>query len=317
MDTLQKIATVFGGTGFVGRHIIRRLAKAGYTVKVATRAAERAYFLRPYGTPGTIVPVVCDYGDPTSIAAAVAHATIVINCIGALAPRGKNGFARVHVEIPRAIAAACREAGVARLIHISSLSAGRGQSRYAHSKAEGETAVRQEFPAAVILRPSVIFGPEDHFFNMFAELSRFTPALPLIGGGDTKFQPVYVDNVADAVRAVIREPDAAGRTFELGGPDIVTFRDIYRRLFSATGRRRCLIRLPFGIAKVQAAFLQILPHPLLTVDQVETLKSDNTVSADALTLASLGINAKSMDGIVPGYLEYSRTGGKFADKKRA
>ncbi|HEY8191964.1 MAG TPA: complex I NDUFA9 subunit family protein [Alphaproteobacteria bacterium] len=313
---MQKIATVFGGTGFVGRHIIRRLAKVGYTVKVATRAAERAYFLRPYGTPGTIVPIVCDYSDSASIAAAIEHANIVINCIGTLAPRGKNGFTRTHVEIPRNIAAASREAGVARLIHISSLSAGRGESRYARSKGEGEGAVRQEFPAAIILRPSVIFGPEDNFFNMFAELSRFTPALPLIGG-DTKFQPVYVGDVADAVMAVIHEPDAAGRTFELGGPDIVTFRDIYQQVFSATGRRRCLIRLPFGIAKIQAAFLQMLPHPVLTVDQVETLKSDNIVSPGALTLASLGISAKSMDGIVPGYLEYSRTGGKFADKKRA
>ena len=317
MNSQQKIVTIFGGTGFVGRHIVRRLAKAGYTVKVATRAAERAYFLRPCGTPGQIIPLTCDFKNPASIAAAVEDANTVINCIGILYEKKRGAFRRAHIDTPRTIAAAAREAGVKNLIHISALGIDGNKSRYPATKREGEKAVREEFPNAAILRPSVIFGPEDTFFNMFAELSRYTPALPLIGGGRTRFQPVYVGDVADAVMACINNPAASGKTFALGGPEIVTFREIYARLFKATGRKRCLISLPFGIAKIQASFLQMLPHPLLTRDQVESLKTDNIVMAGSLKLEDLGITAKSMDGILAGYLEYSRPGGHFSDKKRA
>ena len=317
MTAQQKIATIFGGTGFIGRHIVQRLAKAGYTVKVATRTPAHAYFLKPCGTPGQIVPFACDYGDPQSIAAAVAGAEVVINCIGILFERKRRQFMRVHAEIPRAIAAACRAAGVKSFIHISALGVDKASSRYAASKCAGEQAVLEEFPDASVLRPSVVFGPEDEFFNKFAELSRYMPALPLIGGGETRFQPVYVGNVADAAMACIGNPAATGNTYELGGPETVTFREIYERLFNVTGRRRCLVSLPFGIAKIQATFLQMLPRPLLTRDQVETLKTDNVVMAAALQLGDLGITAKPMTGILEDYLEYSRSGGHFSDKKRA
>ena len=317
MNTQQKIVTIFGGTGFAGRHIVRRLAKAGYVVKIATRAAERAYFLRPCGTPGQVVPFACDYNDASSIAGAIDGAAIVINCIGILYEQKRGQFVHAHVDTARALAAAAHKAGVRQFIHISALGCDKGSSRYAASKREGEKAVLESFPAATILRPSVIFGPEDKFFNMFAELSRYMPALPLIGGGKTRFQPVYVGDIADAVMAAIGHPGTAGRIYELGGAEVMSFRDIYEHLFRATGRRRCLISLPFGIAKIQATFLQMLPHPLLTRDQVESLKTDNVVADDALKFADLGITAKPLDGLLRDYLEYSRPGGHFADKKRA
>lgn len=313
----QKTATIFGGTGFIGRHVVRRLAKAGYAVKIATRAAERAYFLKPCGTPGQIIPFTCDHNDPTAIAAAVEGAEVVVNCVGILHEKKRGQFHRVHVDSPRAIAAAARKAGVSRFVHISALGCDRAASRYAASKREGEAAVREEFPAVAVLRPSVVFGPEDHFFNMFAELSRYTPALPLIGGGRTRFQPVFVGDVADAVMVCVENAGCAGKTYELGGPETVTFREIYERLFHATGRRRALVSLPFGIARIQASFLQMLPNPLLTRDQVESLKTDSVVSAGALTLRDLGIDPQPMDAILRDYLEYNRAGGHFSDKKRA
>lgn len=317
MDTQQKIATIFGGTGFVGRHVVRRLAKAGYTVKVATRAAEGAYFLKPCGTPGQIVPVVCDSRDPYSIAVAVAGAQIVINCVGILYEKRRKDFMRVHSDLPRMIAESCRDAGVRDFIHISALGVDRGKSHYAASKRAGEKAAHDAFPGTVILRPSVIFGPEDDFFNRFAELSRYMPVLPLIGGGKTRFQPVYVGDVADAVMACIGNADAAGKTLELGGPETLTFREIYERLFRITGRSRALVSLPFWSAKIKAGFMQMLPHPLLTRDQVESLKTDSMVTPGALTFATLGIAPHPMDGILRDYLEYARPGGHFADKKRA
>lgn len=313
----KKIATIFGGTGFVGRHIVQRLAKAGYTVKVATRAAESAYFLRPCGMPGQIVPFRCDYNDAQSVGETIRGSEVVINCIGILYEKDKKStFRRAHVEIPRVIAQVCARENVARFVYISALGIDHATSRYAQSKREGERAVREIFPAAVILRPSVIFGPEDSFFNMFAELARYTPALPLIGGGKTKFQPVYVGDVADAVMASLWNGDASGKTYELGGPEVVTLREIYQRLFAVTGRRRCLISMPFGLAKIQASFMQMLPHPLLTRDQVESLKTDSVVSAGALTLDDLGIPPAALDAVLPDYLAYCRPGGVFADKKK-
>lgn len=317
MIKTQKIATIFGGTGFVGRHVVRRLARAGYTVKVATRTAEQAYFLKPCGTPGQIVPIAYDSRNPRSIATAVAGAQTVINATGILYEKKRKDFIRVHTDLPRMIAESCRDAGVSDFIHISALGVDRGKSRYAASKRAGEQAARAAFPATAILRPSVIFGPEDDFFNKFAELARYLPTLPLIGGGKTRFQPVYVGDVGDAVMACIGNAGAAGKTFELGGPETVTFREIYERLFRITGRRRALVSLPFGAAKFQAFFMQMLPHPLLTRDQVESLKTDSIVTPGALTLVTLGIAPRPMDGILRDYLEYARPGGHFADKKRA
>lgn len=319
---LHKTATIFGGTGFIGRQIVRELARLGYTVKVATRVPESVFSLKPSGTVGQIVPFPVQYRDPASIAAAVRGAQVVVNCVGILHERRRGDFQRLHAELPGVIAQASAEAGVQRLVHISALSCERGTSRYAKTKAAGEIAVRRNFPGATILRPSAVFGPEDRFFNMFAELARYVPFLPLIGGGKTKFQPVYAGDVADAVvacltRAPIGDHDPRGKTYELGGPEIVDMREIYDRIFTHTRRRRNLMTLPWGMAKMQAGFMGMLPAPLLTPDQVESLKTDNVVTQGALTLADLGIAATGMNLILPGYLAYYAPGGKFGDKKRA
>jgi uncharacterized protein YbjT (DUF2867 family) len=318
MTQKQTIATVFGGTGFVGRQIIRELARRGMTVKIATRVPERAYFLRTCGTVGQIVPFACDYSSADSIARAVSGSDYVINCIGILFEKGKrNTFAAAHIETAGAIAAACTAHRVKRFVQISSLGVDKAGSEYAKSKRAGEELVLARCPKAIILRPSVIFGEDDSFFNMFARMARVLPALPLIGGGHTKFQPVFVGDVADAVMAALDHEETQGRIFELGGPEIVTFREIYERLFRYTGAPRPLVVLPFGLAKIQAFFMSILPHPPLTPDQVESLKTDNIVSPDALSLADLGLTPTPMDLILPTYLSAYRRGGKFADKKAA
>ncbi len=317
MSRTNKIATVFGGTGFVGRQVVRELAKRGLTVKVATRVPERAYFLKPSGSVGQIVPFACNYNDPASIADAVQGAEYVVNCIGILRERRRGGFSRAHAEIPAEIAKSCTKAGVRRFVHISALGVDKAKSRYAASKREGEKAVAKNFANATILRPSVIFGEDDSFFKKFAEMARYLPALPLIGGGKTRFQPVFVGDVADAVIAALTRPavnneNPMGKTYELGGPETVSFKEIYQRLFQYTGRKRALIPLPFFAAKIQAFFLGFLPNPPLTCDQVNTLKTDNVVGSKALTLEDLGIHATAMDMVLPRYLETYLPGGRLA-----
>lgn len=311
------VVTVFGGTGFIGSQIVRLLAKEGWTVKVAGRVPERAFFLRPCGHVGQVVPVACDYGDPQSVAQAVRGADFAVNCVGILFERGKNRFARIHEALAGTIAAACAREGVKRLVHFSALGCEGGVSRYARSKKAGEAAVRREFPQATILRPSVVFGPGDDFFNKFAELARYLPALPLIGGGKTRFQPVYSADVAAAVRAVLTFPDGGahdprGRIYELGGPEILTFRELMERVFLHTGRRRMLVSLPWAVARIDAFFLGMLPRPLLTCDQVDVLKTDSIVAAGADGLGDLGIAPTGMGLVLPSYLEYYRAGGRFA-----
>lgn len=314
----RKVATVFGGTGFLGRQIVRELARDGYTVKVATRVPERAYFLKPAGHVGQIVPFACDYDSAESIAAAVRGSQAVINCIGILYQHGRRGtFTRAHIDIPARIAAACQREGVTSLLHISALGIESSMAQYARSKLAGEQTILSNFPAATIFRPSVMFGEDDHFFNKFAEMARYLPVLPLIGGGRTKFQPVYVGDVADAAMAALRNPAARGRVFELGGTEVVSFREVYERLFAHTGRHRGLVKISFGMAKVQAFFLSLLPVPPLTPDQVELLKTDSVVSPNAPELRDLGVEAKSMNLILPRYLSAYRPGGRFADIKQA
>lgn len=323
MATNTKIVTIFGGTGFIGRYIVRELAKLGYIVKVASRVPERAYFLRTAGTVGQIVPMACNYKDPASIDAAIRGSQMVINCIGILYERRRGDFRRVHVDAADAIAKASARSGVLRLVHISALGIASSKSRYAKSKYEGELAVLKAFPNATILRPSVVFGPEDEFFNMFAGLARVLPALPLIGGGKTKFQPVYAGDVAAAVAAavtlpVVEEQNPQGRIYELGGPEIVTLKDIYKRLMEWTGRSRMMVTLPFGVARVQAQCLRwVPPKPILTPDQVISLQTDSIVSPGAATLEDLGVRATGMGLIVPVYLERFRPGGRFAERKSA
>jgi uncharacterized protein YbjT (DUF2867 family) len=314
MSETQKIATVFGGTGFVGRQVVRKLAKRGYTVKVATRVPESAFFLRTAGTVGQIVPFACDYKNPISIGEAVKGAEIVVNCIGMLYERRKGDFQRAHVDIPAAIASACAYENVKSFVHISIPGIEQDQSRYAKTKLEGEKSIRANFPPTVILRPSVIFGTDDNFFNKFARLIQLMPVMPLIGGGKTKFQPVYVGDVADAVIAAATNPASAGQVYELAGPETLTFKEIYEVLYRYTGRRKPFITLPWGIAKAQACFLGMLPNPLLTKDQVESLKTDYVIANDALKLEDLGINSTGLDAILPTYLESYRPGGRFASR---
>lgn len=308
------IATIFGGTGFLGRQIVRELAARGVTVKIASRIPEKAALLKPCGAVGQIVPIMCNYNDPKSVSEAVRGSDIVINCIGILFERGKKKtFKRIHVDLPALIAKASAQAGVRSLVHISALGCDVSDSKYSKSKLEGEKAVFASFPRAVILRPSVIFGVDDQFFNMFAELARYLPFLPLIGGGKTKLQPVYVGDVADAAIAAImsQSSDMAGRVYQLGGPDVLDFKQLYEKMFEYTGRRRCLISVPFVVAKLEGRVLSLLPKPLLTPDQVETLKFDNIVVEGALGFGALGVVPKSLDAILPQYLEIYRKGGRF------
>ncbi|MGH1397678.1 MAG: complex I NDUFA9 subunit family protein [Alphaproteobacteria bacterium] len=313
MTANYKTATIFGGTGFVGKQIVRELAAKGFRVKVATRVPERAYFLKPYGNVGQVVPFQCDYSDPKSITQAIEGSEIVVNCIGILFENARQKFQGVHVDLPVRIAKAASKAGVSSFVHISALGCDTGTSKYAQSKLEGEQGVFSNFKNAVILRPSIIFGEDDNFFNMFAGMSTVLPILPLIGGGTTKFQPVYVGDVADAVIAATNDANTHGKIYALGGPEVMSFKALFEKMFEYTQNPVPLVPVPFGLAKLQAFFLSLLPTPLLTRDQVESLKTDNIVAGDALTLIDLGVNATALDMILPNYLTRYRKGGRFAD----
>jgi NADH dehydrogenase len=315
--TAYKQACIFGGTGFIGRQIVRLLAKQGYTIKVAARAPERAYFLRTAGNVGQIVPFACDYGDDAAIREAVRGCSVVVNCIGIAFEKGGNGFTRIHTELPRAIAKACAAEQVSRLVHLSALGCDQACSKYAKSKRNGEMAVLENYPRATILRPSVVFGVEDNFFNMLARMAVLLPALPLIGGGGTKFQPVYVGDIAEAVSAALETDRSAGLLYELGGPETISLRGIYERVFRETERKKMLVPLPWGLASLQGKMLGLMPRPLLTADQVETLKADSVVSGELPGFAELGLVPTGMDAILPTYLSRYRPGGRFGDKKRA
>jgi uncharacterized protein YbjT (DUF2867 family) len=317
MNLSDQIVTIFGGTGFVGRYIVAQIAKTGARIRVITRHPEAAYFLRPNGVVGQIVPEFCDYKDQKNIAHAIRGSSIVINCLGILFEKNKGDFERIHTHIPTMIAKECKAQNIARFIHISALSVDRAQSLYAKTKFAGENGAREAFSQTTILRPSVVFGAEDKFFNMFAKLSMFAPALPLIGGGKTLFQPVFVADIADAVMACIKDTSTAGKVYELGGPEVLSFRDIYQKLFQYTGVKRALVSLPWGIANIQARILSLMPTPLLTPDQVISLKTDNIIQDSAKTFIDLGIMPRSLDSVLPTYLTRYRPGGRFGDKKRA
>lgn len=315
-----KIATVFGGTGFLGKQVVHRLAARGVTVKIATRVPERANYLKTCGAVGQVVPVQCDYSNPNSISSTVKGSDFVVNCVGILFERKKRAtFEHAHVDLPAIIAKACADEGVARFAHVSALGCDTGISKYAQTKYDGENAVRANFPDAIILRPAVMFGQDDDFFNKFAELSRFMPFLPLIGGGKTRFQPVYVGDVADVVIECIFDTSGnlQGKTYQLGGPDIVTFREIYEKLFKYTGRTKKMISIPFRIVKLEAAFLKFWPNPILTPDQVDSLKTDSIVDDKALGIDVFNVHPKSMDLVLPGYLETYKSGGRFAVEQNA
>jgi NADH dehydrogenase len=295
---------LFGGTGFIGRHIVRRLARSGATIRIPTRDPEKALILKPMGDVGQIVPFVCSVHDDATVSQALAGADTAINLLGILYEKGRNTFQSVHVETAARLARLAREQGVKNFIHLSALGASvDSPSAYARSKAAGEQAVRTFFPDAVILRPSIVFGPEDNFFNMFAGLSRFAPALPLIGGGFTKFQPVYVGDIADAIMKILEMPEMHDKTYELGGPGVYSFRALLEMMLKQLGRKRCLVNVPWPVASLEAALLELLPRPMLTRDQVKLLKTDNIITDSKVnTLLSLGINPTALEVILPSYI---------------
>jgi NADH dehydrogenase len=310
------LVTVFGGSGFLGRHTVRALARAGWRIKVATRHPNMAFFLRPLGAVGQIDFVKCDVADAEQVQHAVLGASAVVNLTGILFQKGQT-FEDVQADGAANIAQAAAAANATSLVHISAIGAdAESDSRYAVTKAEGEVAVREAFPSATILQPSIIFGPEDGFFNKFAAMARMSPALPLIGGGKTRFQPVFVGDVAAAIVTALGSPDAKGRTYELGGPTSYSFKELLELILRETGRSRLLVPLPFGLAMFKAAFLQMLPNPLLTMDQVRLLKKDNVVSPTAAGLADLGITPTSVEAVVPSYLWRYRAKGEYATDPR-
>lgn len=321
-DTWEQdaLATVFGGSGFVGRHTVRALARKGFRIRAAVRRPDLAGHLQPMGGVGQIHAVQANLRYPDSVARAVEGARVVVNLVGVLSPSGRQSFDAVHVEGARAVAKAARAAGAACMVHVSAIGAdANSPGYYGASKAAGEAAVLAEFPGAVILRPSIIFGPEDEFFNRFAAMAAQGPLLPLVGGGRTKFQPVYVGDVAAAILAVAEGKAKPGTVYELGGPEVQTFRRLLERTQEYAGRQRSLMPMPFWLASLVGMGTALLPAGLrpITVDQVRMLKADNVVSAAATqtgrTLAGLGITAPhAISTIVPQYLQQYQPKGQFS-----
>lgn len=300
----SKVVTVFGGSGFIGRYVVQRLAERGAVLRVPTRRPSEALFLKPLGAIGQVNLEPWNASAPGEVDRLVAGADMVVNLIGILFEAKGGDFDRLQARLPGQIGAAAAKAGAQRVVQLSAIGADpTSPSAYGRSKAAGEAALAAAFARATILRPSIVFGPEDDFFNRFARMSRVLPALPLIGGGHTRFQPVYVADVADAVVAALIQEDAAGRTYELGGPSVYTFKELLAYLLRVVGRHRLLLSLPFELASLQARILQLLPNPPLTADQVELLKRDNVVAQGALTLADLRIPAMPLEVIVPEYLK--------------
>lgn len=298
-----KIVTIVGGTGFLGRYAVRRLARAGYRLRVVARRPDAALHLKTAGDVGQIVLLPGDVTRPETLSGKLDGSHAVVNLTGILFESGRQTFDAVHTKGADRLAQAAKAAGVKRFIHVSALAIDKAPgSRYAHSKLMGESAVLEAFPDATILRPSIIFGPEDNFFNQFARMASLSPVLPLIGGGNTRFQPVYVDDAAAAIEASLTRPDAKGHIYELGGPNIYTFKALLQYILTTTGKRAKLLTLPFSTASLIGAAGEWLPKPPLTRDQVTLLKTDNVVSPNARTFANLGITPKAMEQIVPQYL---------------
>jgi NADH dehydrogenase len=318
-SNLDTLVTVFGGSGFVGRSVVRALAKRDYRIRVAVRRPELAGYLQPLGRVGQVHAVQANLRYPASVEAAMRDSHVVVNLVGILTESGAQTFDAVQEKGAGTVANAAA-AAAARMVHVSAIGADENSpSRYARAKAAGEKAVLSAVPTATILRPSIVFGPEDQFTNRFAALAQISPLLPLIGGGATKLQPVYVGDVATAVADAVDGKTKAGAAYELGGPEVLTMREIVEIVLATIERERMLVPLPFVLAKLQALFLQFAPGAFkLTPDQVELLRSDNVVSSAAkaagLTLEGLGITADSLEAILPQYLWRFRKAGQFAHK---
>ena len=318
-SNLDTLVTVFGGSGFLGRNVVRALAKRDYRIRVAVRRPELAGYLQPLGKVGQIHSVQANLRYPASVEAAMRDSDVAINLVGILTESGAQTFEAVQGRGAETVAKAATAVG-ARMVHVSAIGAeANSPSRYARAKAGGEQAVLSAMPSAVILRPSILFGPEDDFTNRFATLARLSPMLPLIGGGETKLQPAYVGDVATAVADAVEGKTKAGAVYELGGPEVLSMREIMKIILDITDRDRMLVSLPFGLAKLQSLLLQFAPGPFkLTPDQVELLRSDNVVSdaakAAGLTLEGLGISSDSIEAIAPQYLWRFRPAGQFQRK---
>lgn len=321
---MSKLVTIYGGSGFVGRYIARRMAKEGWRVRVAVRRPNEALFVKPYGSVGQVEPVPCNIRDDASVRAVMHGADAVVNCVGILNRSGKNTFDAVQADGAARIARIAAEEGVANLVHISSIGADANSSaEYQRTKAAGEAAVRAAFSNAVILRPSIIFGQEDGFFNRFASMARFGPILPVVGAA-TRFQPVFVDDVAQAAVKGITGQAPPG-TYELGGPDIETFKALMQRMLHVIRRRRLVVNMPFFIASImggafdllQTVTLGLFSNGMITRDQVRNLRQDNVVAPDARTFADLGITPTAMEAVLPEYLWRYRPSGQYAAIKES
>ncbi len=315
---MTQLVTIFGGSGFVGRYIARRMAKEGWRVRVAVRRPNEAIFVRPYGSPGQVEPVLCNIRNDASVRSAMAGADAVVNCVGTFDAGGKNSFQAVQAEGAARIARIAAEMGVGRMVHISAIGAGAdAASAYARSKAAGEAGVLAAMPGALILRPSIVFGTEDGFFNRFAGMARLGPVLPVVGAA-TRFQPVHVDDVAQAaVKGVLGQ---AQGVYELGGPDVDTFKGLMQRMLGVIQRRRLILNVPFFVATMMGAGFDLLQYMtgglirngMITRDQVRSLRSDNVVQAGAMGLRDLGIEPASMEAVLPEYLWRYRPSGQYA-----
>ena len=314
----ETLVTVYGGSGFLGRHVVRALAKRHYRIRVAVRRPDLAFHLQPLGRVGQIHAVQANLRNEASVQAAARDAGVLINLVGLLFERGKQRFGTVHVHGAEQVARVASARGI-RMVHVSAIGADeKSRAAYARTKAEAERLVLATQPQAVIMRPSVVFGPEDDFFNRFAALARISPALPLIGGGETRFQPVFVGDVAEAIAQAVDGNAKSGTIYELGGPEVFTFEQLMRFTLATIGRKRLLVPVPFFAAKIKAALLQYWPKPPLTPGQVELLRSDNVVSdaakAGSRTLQGLGIQPETIEAIVPSYLWRFRKTGQFRSR---
>jgi len=314
---MSKLVTIYGGSGFVGRYIARRMAQAGWRVRVAVRRPNEAMHVKPYGNVGQVEPVFCNIRDDDSVRAVMRGADAVVNCVGTFDRKGRNNFQAVQAEGATRIARLATEEAVSHLVHLSAIGAdAQSDSEYAQSKAAGESGILEHFPQAVILRPSVVFGPEDQFFNRFAGMTRFGPVLPVVGG-DTKFQPVYADDVAHAAALGV-EGRADPGIYELGGPEVATFRDLMKVMLKIIRRRRLILNIPFGLAAAMAWAMELvqtvtfgLIPPQITRDQVRSLRVDNVVSEGAKGFAELGIEPAAIEAVLPDYLWRFRPAGQY------
>ncbi len=314
---LNRVA-VLGGSGFIGRYIVQRLAERGCVVAVGGRNAASARFLKVRGDVGQVELLNISIADPSRLPAFLEGNQALVNCVGILQEGGAQRFEAIHHTAPALLGRLAREAGIERFVHISAIGADpRSASAYARTKGQGEQALRDACPTVTILRPSLVFGPEDHFFNRFGALALLSPVLPLIGGGETRFQPIYVGDVAAAAIRCLDDPATAGRTYELGGPQTYTFRALLELLLAEIGRKRLFVDIPFAIASLQARLISLVPNAPLTPDQVEMLKVDNTVAAGALGFAELGMTPTPLEAILPSYLDRFRKGGYYARRRAA